>query len=89
MFDADTTIQTYIQKGTVKIVVGDALKEDDVRNGWIAAAQFGPVDAVLFTVGTSPSSLVRTGSLLTLGSQEAPQPSPWPNAAWSSNRTTS
>ena len=38
-FDNDETIQPYIASGKARLVKGDALKEEDVRNAWRAAAE--------------------------------------------------
>ncbi|CAK5265387.1 unnamed protein product, partial [Mycena citricolor] len=51
VFDRDETIQKYVKLGSARLVQGDALDIDDVRNAWKEA---GAVDAVVFTVGTVP-----------------------------------
>ncbi|KAJ7772662.1 hypothetical protein DFH07DRAFT_913526 [Mycena maculata] len=53
IFDEDTTIRKYVQSGHARLVKGDALNEADTRRAWDAA---GIVDAVVFTIGATPSS---------------------------------
>ena len=50
VFDTDTTIQRYIQSGHARLVQGDALKVEDVANGWEKALEVPSchVDLVLF-----------------------------------------
>ncbi|KAJ7772717.1 hypothetical protein DFH07DRAFT_878887 [Mycena maculata] len=61
IFDEDTTIQKYVQSGHARLVKGDALNEADTRRAWDAA---GIVDAVIFTIGTTPSSFSLTKGFL-------------------------
>ena len=51
VFDNDQVIQPFVTSGQAKLVKGDALKGDEVRNAWVAAAEGGRVDLALFTVG--------------------------------------
>ncbi|KAG9044614.1 hypothetical protein FS837_007839 [Tulasnella sp. UAMH 9824] len=54
-FDNDTEIQPFVASGHVKLIKGDAMVEEDVRNAWTEAnADGAPVDLVLFTVGAPP-----------------------------------
>lgn len=52
-FDADESIKPYIASGKARLVQGDALKEEDVKQAWNSAAEGddGPLDAIIFTVG--------------------------------------
>ncbi|KAI0050853.1 hypothetical protein FA95DRAFT_1535528 [Auriscalpium vulgare] len=60
-FDSDPKIQEYVQKGTARLVKGDALNKNEVRQGWVTAGQpeadstTEGVDVVLFTIGGTPS----------------------------------
>ncbi|KAI0074184.1 hypothetical protein K474DRAFT_1601882 [Panus rudis PR-1116 ss-1] len=54
IFDADAAIQPYVESGHIHIVKGDALVTEDVAKGWETALQIGPVDLVLFSVGSIP-----------------------------------
>ncbi|KAJ7772676.1 hypothetical protein DFH07DRAFT_169415 [Mycena maculata] len=54
VFDEDSTIQKYVQSGNARLVKGDAFNEADTRRAWNEA---GIVDAVIFTIGTPPSSV--------------------------------
>ncbi|KAJ7746829.1 hypothetical protein DFH07DRAFT_923958 [Mycena maculata] len=48
VFDDDALIQGYIKSGHVRLVKGDATKEEDTRRAWNEA---GVVDALIFSVG--------------------------------------
>lgn len=51
-------MKPYIATGKARLVQGDALKQDEVRNAWkVAAYQGAKIDAVLFTMGESPSCI--------------------------------
>jgi len=54
-FDADQNIQKYIESGHVKVSVGDALKQEDVRAVWDLASSNGTqkIDVVLFALGAN------------------------------------
>jgi NAD(P)-dependent dehydrogenase (short-subunit alcohol dehydrogenase family) len=55
VFDADKEIQKYLAEGRVKLVKGDGLIHDDVRNLWKVALEDGvAVDYVIFTLGGIP-----------------------------------
>jgi len=54
VFDQDGTIQGYVNSGKARLIRGDALVEDDVRQAWSEAEKGDdnrPVDFLLFTVG--------------------------------------
>ncbi|KAJ7772675.1 hypothetical protein DFH07DRAFT_1057458 [Mycena maculata] len=61
VFDGDSTIQKYVQSGHARLIKGDALDEADTRRAWSEA---GTVDAVIFSVGTYPSSFSLTKGML-------------------------
>lgn len=65
-FDNDESIKPYIASGKARIVVGDALKEDDVRRSWEAAneGEGGSVDMCLFTVGGTPKFNMTKGFVI-------------------------
>lgn len=44
----------FVLSGQAKLVKGDALKKDNVRNAWTAAAAEGPVELASFTVSSPP-----------------------------------
>ena len=51
-FDADEFMKPYIATGKARLVPGNALKEDDVREAWkVATEQGAKVDTVLYTLG--------------------------------------
>jgi len=50
-FDNDEAIQKHIKSGKARLIKGDALVVEDVRNLWAEASKEAPVDLVLFTVG--------------------------------------
>ncbi|KAJ7497616.1 hypothetical protein FB451DRAFT_1348448 [Mycena latifolia] len=52
VFDEDTLIQGYIKSGHARLVKGDATNEADARRAWNEA---GVVDAVIFSIGMTPS----------------------------------
>ncbi|KAF8233080.1 hypothetical protein L208DRAFT_1268513 [Tricholoma matsutake] len=54
VFDTDQVIQGYVKSGTVRLIKGDALVQDDVQHAWDEAARGGDVDLLLFTVGGTP-----------------------------------
>ncbi|TFK23458.1 hypothetical protein FA15DRAFT_620769 [Coprinopsis marcescibilis] len=51
VFDADEDIQPHVRSGKARLVQGDALKIDDVKNAWNEASKDAPVDLLLFSVG--------------------------------------
>ncbi|KAJ6551339.1 hypothetical protein B0H19DRAFT_951128 [Mycena capillaripes] len=51
VFDEDTVIQKYVQSGKVRLVKGDASRDEDTRRAWEEA---GVVDALIFSVGQIP-----------------------------------
>ncbi|KAG8916063.1 hypothetical protein FRC00_000630 [Tulasnella sp. 408] len=54
-FDNDTEIQPFVASGHAKLIKGDAMVEEEVRNAWTEANADGTaVDLVLFTVGAPP-----------------------------------
>ncbi|KAI0050852.1 hypothetical protein FA95DRAFT_1587492 [Auriscalpium vulgare] len=61
-FDSDPKIQEFVQKGTARLVKGDALNKEEVRQGWVTAGQpeadstTEGVDVLLFTLGPSGTS---------------------------------
>jgi len=61
VFDADEAIQKYVQTGHVRLVKGDALVIEDVRNAWAEASKDKPVDLLLFTIGFSTYISTRRG----------------------------
>jgi len=65
-FDNDESIKPYIASGKVRIVPGDALNEEDVRQAWKVAAEgvSGHVDTLLFTVGSRPKFSLTKGFTL-------------------------
>ncbi|KAA1479487.1 hypothetical protein DENSPDRAFT_846268 [Dentipellis sp. KUC8613] len=65
VFDDDADIQNYVKAGKVRLLKGDALNRDDVAAGWAAAAESGPIDVFLFTVGGVPSLSLRHGLVMT------------------------
>ncbi|KIO27892.1 hypothetical protein M407DRAFT_231914 [Tulasnella calospora MUT 4182] len=51
-FDNDTEIQPFVASGHVKLIKGDAMVEEEVRNAWAEANADGvAVDLVLVTIG--------------------------------------
>ena len=48
-------MQPFIKDGKAKLVYGDGLKAETIRNGWATALEAGngKVDVVLFTLGAS------------------------------------
>jgi len=52
-FDDDQSIQNYVKSGKARLIKGDGLVLDDVRNVWAAASSDRPVDVLIFTVGFS------------------------------------
>jgi hypothetical protein len=63
-FDHDEAIQRHVQAGTAKLVKGDALNLDDVRNAWNIAGG-SEVDMLLYTLGNStPFSPPNTDQLI-------------------------
>ena len=50
----------FIQEGKAKLVRGDGLNAESIRDAWAKALELGngKVDVVLFTLGTSHLSLV-------------------------------
>lgn len=54
-FDGDEDIQKHVKSGKARLLKGDALVEEDVRNAWNEATKESPVDLVIFTVGFSTS----------------------------------
>ena len=52
VFDNDETMKPYVASGHARLVKGDALKLEDVTNGWAKALEgTGKLDLVLFSVG--------------------------------------
>ncbi|KAJ6587188.1 hypothetical protein DFH09DRAFT_1142850 [Mycena vulgaris] len=58
IFDGDSTIQNYVKSGHARLLKGDATNEADTQRAW---DQAGVVDAVIFTVGGTPSFSIRKG----------------------------
>ncbi|KAF8967288.1 hypothetical protein BDZ97DRAFT_1756031 [Flammula alnicola] len=50
-FDSDEAIQKHVKLEKARLVQGDGLVVEDVRNVWAKASQEQPVDLLLFTVG--------------------------------------
>lgn len=61
VFDSDEAIQKYVKTGHVRLVKGDALVIEDVRNAWAEASKDKPVDLLLFTIGFSTYISTRRG----------------------------
>jgi hypothetical protein len=53
-FETDETIQKYVKEGKARLVKGDGLVKNEVKHGWDEAHEVGPVDLLIFTVGTCP-----------------------------------
>ncbi|PPR02059.1 hypothetical protein CVT24_011158 [Panaeolus cyanescens] len=51
VFDEDSEIQTYVKSGQARLVKGDALSPEDMKNLWSEATKERPIDVILFTVG--------------------------------------
>ncbi|KAF7315813.1 NAD(P)-bd-dom domain-containing protein [Mycena indigotica] len=51
-FDDDSVIQQFVATEKARLIKGDATSEEDTRRAWEAA---GTVDAVIFSVGGTPS----------------------------------
>ena len=51
-FDNDEVVQRHVEAKKAVLVRGDALSQPDVQRAWDEAAEQGPVDIVLFSVGT-------------------------------------
>ncbi|KAJ7497673.1 hypothetical protein FB451DRAFT_1212367 [Mycena latifolia] len=58
VFDGDSAIQKYVKSGHARLLKGDATNEEDTRRAW---AEAGVVDAVIFTVGGTPSFSILKG----------------------------
>jgi len=54
-FDEDEKMQEYLKSGQAKLFIGDALLVEDVKKVWSLAAENGPVDYVITSVGAKPS----------------------------------
>ncbi len=65
VFDKDTAIQEYVKSGKAHLVKGDCLNEADVQRVWSEAGSKGPIDLLLFTVGTYPHTPLAS-NLITL-----------------------
>jgi len=50
-FDNDEAIQTHVKSGKARLIQGDGLVVEDVRNVWAEASEETPVDALLISVG--------------------------------------
>ncbi|KAJ7717037.1 hypothetical protein B0H16DRAFT_1388487 [Mycena metata] len=62
VFDKDELIQRYIKSGgNARLVKGDATKQEDVQRAWDEA---GVVDAVVFSVGGTPSFHILKGIVI-------------------------
>lgn len=57
VFNNGQVVQPFVASGQAKLIKGDALKEDDLRNAWDVSGEDGPVDVALFTVGSFPRFL--------------------------------
>lgn len=62
-------IQGYVKSGTVRLIKGDALVQDDVQHAWDEAARGGDVDLLLFTVGEPISDLLPNQNIIPFMSQ--------------------
>jgi NAD(P)-dependent dehydrogenase (short-subunit alcohol dehydrogenase family) len=52
VFDEDINMKTFVSSKQAKIVKGDALNAEDIKNAWNEAESDGAsVDLVLFSVG--------------------------------------
>ncbi|KAG8858385.1 hypothetical protein FRB96_005270 [Tulasnella sp. 330] len=56
VFDANEAMKPFIDSGVAEIVQGDALVADDLTRAWAQATVGGPVDVVLFTLGSTQAS---------------------------------
>ncbi|KAE9405604.1 hypothetical protein BT96DRAFT_916069 [Gymnopus androsaceus JB14] len=66
VFDSDEIIQSYVKSGQAHLIKGDALVKSDVKHAWDEALTHGPVDFLLSSVGTTPSSFsFRKGFIIT------------------------
>ncbi|KAF4574558.1 NAD(P)-binding domain-containing protein [Pleurotus pulmonarius] len=61
VFDKDSAIQGYVKSGKAHLVKGDCLNEADVQRVWSEAGSKGPIDLLLFTVGTYPTFTLTKG----------------------------
>lgn len=62
VFDEDADIQPFIKSGHAKLVKGDALNEDDLKNAFAQATSDGiPIDVVIFSLGGPPSFSITKG----------------------------
>jgi hypothetical protein len=66
-FDNDPVIKPFVESGKAKLVIGDALSQDDVAKAWTAAIEASPtgaVDLVLCSIGKSRSIRPHQPSLI-------------------------
>ncbi|KIK69674.1 hypothetical protein GYMLUDRAFT_34076 [Collybiopsis luxurians FD-317 M1] len=64
VFDSDEIIQSHVRSGKAHLLKGDALVQFDVKRAWDAALSHGAVDALLFTVGGTPSFKLSQGFVI-------------------------
>ncbi|KAG8928153.1 hypothetical protein FRC03_012287 [Tulasnella sp. 419] len=65
VFDNNDDIKPFIASGHARLVKGDALDIETVKNGWAEATKDGPVDLVLFAIGGTPSVDLTKGFVVT------------------------
>ncbi|KIJ42745.1 hypothetical protein M422DRAFT_31265 [Sphaerobolus stellatus SS14] len=65
VFDKDLELQKYIKNGQAKVIKGDATVKEDIRKAFTETSTNGnTLDAVLFSVGGSPSFTLTKGFVL-------------------------
>jgi len=64
VFDGDVRVQEYVKSGLAKLVSGDGTSKEDVRRAWDTAAENGPVDYIISSVGGSGSFSLTKGIVL-------------------------
>jgi len=64
VFDANADMKPFLDSASARRIKGDALNKDDLTNAWTQALSDGPVDVVLFTVGTQPAGFSLTKGFL-------------------------
>jgi len=55
-FDDDQSIQKYVKSEKARLIKGDGLVLEDIRNVWAEASSHRPVDVLIFTLGFNGSS---------------------------------
>ncbi|KAF8522167.1 hypothetical protein BU17DRAFT_45099 [Hysterangium stoloniferum] len=55
VFDEDPTIQKFVNDGHAKLIKGDATVKSDIQKAFDEARSNGQLDAVIFSVGGTPS----------------------------------